>query len=90
MGRCRDIPVKILLLFTSAMRKASQWPKHPQFLIPGVNDTWNDYQQFCKGKNVTGKEWKEARQLLHAQYQMFVAEGGPPASINEQTQRFEI
>ena len=68
--------------------QASHWPQHPKFLIPGVNDSWNDFQKFCKGKVVTGKEWKEARQLLHAEYQTYLAEGGLPASVNEETQRF--
>ncbi len=70
------------------MEHASQWPQHARFLIPGVNDTWNDFQKFCKGKAVNGKEWKEARQLLHTQYQDFIAEGGSPAAIDEETQRF--
>jgi hypothetical protein len=70
------------------MMQASQWPQHPEFLIPGVNDSWNDFQKYCKGKVVTGKEWKEARQLLHAEYQRYIAEGGLPASINEETHRF--
>jgi hypothetical protein len=69
-------------------KKASQWPQHPRFLIPGVNDDWNSFQKFCKGKAVTGREWKEARQLLHAQYQLYIAEGGLPATINQETHRF--
>ncbi len=73
-----------------AEMQASKWPQHPQFLIPGVNDSWNDFQKFCKGKAVTGKEWKQARQLLHEEYQKFIAEGGSPTSINEETQRFSI
>jgi hypothetical protein len=63
------------------------WPEHPRFLIPGVNDSWNDYQKFCKGKSVTGKDWKEARQALQKQYQAYLAEGGEPVLISVETQR---
>jgi hypothetical protein len=65
----------------------SQWPQHPQYLIPGVNDSWNDFQKFCKGQVVTGKEWKVAREALHAEYKIFIAEGGSPASISMETHR---
>ena len=68
--------------------QASQWPQHPKFLISGVNDTWNNFQKFCKGKVIAGKEWKEARQLFHAQYELYIAEGGLPVTINKETHRF--
>jgi hypothetical protein len=67
----------------------TSWPAHARFLIPGVNDSWNDYQRFCKGKAVTSKDWKEARQALQAQYQAYLADGGEPAHINTQTHRLD-
>ena len=67
----------------------SRWPDHVRFLMPGVNDTWNLFQKFSKGKAVTGAEWKEARQALHLEYQKFLAEGGSPESIIEDSHRFE-
>ena len=65
------------------------WPEHARYLIPGVNDSWNDYQKFCKGKAVTGTEWKEARQALHEQYQTYLEEGGQPAHFNVETHRLD-
>jgi hypothetical protein len=70
--------------------RTCQWPLHPQFLIPGVNDSWNDFQKFCKGKVVTGNEWKVARQALHLEYKIFIAEGGSPASISKETHRSRL
>jgi hypothetical protein len=67
----------------------SRWPEDVRFLIPGVNDTWNFFQKFSKGKSVTGRDWKEARQALNSQYQIFLAEGGCPESILKDSQRFE-
>ncbi len=67
----------------------SRWPEDARFLIPGVNDTWNLFQKFSKGKSVNGRDWKVARQALHDKYQIFLAEGGSPESISEDAQRFE-
>ncbi len=67
----------------------SQWPAHPKFLIPGVNDTWNDYQKFRKGTVVSSKDWKDARQALNAEFQRYLSEGGLPAQIEKETHRFE-
>jgi hypothetical protein len=67
----------------------SQWPTHPKFLIPGVNDTWNDYQKFRKGTVVTSKDWKDARQALNAEFQQFLSEGGLLAQIEKVAHRFE-
>jgi hypothetical protein len=67
----------------------SQWPAEAKFLIPGVNDTWNDYQKFRKGVVVTSKDWKDARKILNGQYQQYLAEGGLPAQIERETHRFE-
>ncbi len=68
----------------------THWPEHARFLIPGVNDTWNDYQRLCKGMVVTGKEWKAARRALHEQYQTYLAEGGEPTHINVETHRLAL
>ncbi len=67
----------------------SLWPEHAQFLIPGVNDTWNSYQKFHKGVKSGSNDWKEARQALHAEFQRFLSDGGFPARIDKETQRFE-
>jgi hypothetical protein len=67
----------------------TRWPEDVRFLIPGVNDTWNLFQKFSKGRTVTGKDWKEARQALHDKYHNFLAEGGSPESMQEDAQRFE-
>ncbi len=67
----------------------SRWPDDERLLIPGVNDTWNLFQKFSKGKVVTGRDWKEARQTLHDKYQTFLANGGVPESVREDTQRFD-
>jgi hypothetical protein len=50
--------------------KASQfeWPADARFLIPGVNDTWNCFQKFCRGKVVTPMQWKVAKSELFSQY----------------------
>jgi hypothetical protein len=66
-----------------------QWPTDPKFLIPGVNDTWNDYQKFRKGAVVTSKDWKDARKELNAQFQQYLSEGGLPARIEKETHRFD-
>ena len=68
----------------------SRWPDDVQFLIPGVNDTWNLFQKFSKGKMVTGRDWKAARQALHDEFQKFLENGGSPESLREDSQRFEI
>ncbi len=65
----------------------SEWPVHAQFLIPGVNDTWNNYQKFRKGGFATGKDWKEARQALHAEFQQYISEGGLPTLFDKETYR---
>jgi hypothetical protein len=68
------------------------WPPHGRFLIPGVNDTWNEFQKFCKGtkKLLTSNDWRAAKAALHAQYQQFIAEGGIPLQIEYQASRYLI
>jgi hypothetical protein len=63
------------------------WPEHGRNLIPGVNDTWNDFQRRRKGKKMTSAEWKAAREVLYAQYEEFIANGGVPSEEEEITCR---
>jgi hypothetical protein len=73
----------------SAREQQTPWPQHGRFLIQGVNDTWNEYQKFCKEirKLATSKDWKAAREALHAEYQQFIAEGGMPLKIEKEFSR---
>jgi hypothetical protein len=68
------------------------WPQHGRFLIPGVNDTWNEFQKFCKGTKrlATSKDWRAAREALHAEYRQFIAEGGAPLTIEHATSRLLV
>ncbi len=50
------------------MSSAVGWPVHGRFLIPQVNDTWNCFQKFCRGKSVSPSEWKQAKAMLYLQY----------------------
>jgi hypothetical protein len=67
----------------------STWPQHGRFLIPGVNDTWNEFQKSRKEtrKLATSKDWREARAALHVEYQQFIDGGGIPLTIEHQTSR---
>jgi hypothetical protein len=60
-----------------------EWPSHGRFLIPGVNNTWNAYQIFCRGKVKvpTTADWKEARKVLLEEYTEFLKQGGTPLEI---------
>jgi hypothetical protein len=55
---------------------AIMWPTAGRFLIPGINDTWNEFQKFNKGKIVTPEEWRSAKAILHKDFQAHVGEGG--------------
>ena len=64
------------------------WPEHGCFLIPGVNDTWNLFQKSRKGRAIsTSKDWKEAREKLHSEFEDFIAMGGIPARAAEESCR---
>ncbi len=65
------------------------WPQHGRFLVPGVNDTWNDFQKFGtrNRKIATSKDWRVARAALHVEYQQFIDEGGMPLSIDQPASR---
>jgi hypothetical protein len=56
------------------------WPDHGRNLIPGVNDTWNEFQSSHKGKKQASVDWKAARSVLYAQHDEFIANGGVPLS----------
>ena len=55
-----------------------QWPADGRFLIPGVNDTWNEFQKKSRGQSVTSIDWKNARETLYQQFTNFIADGGSP------------
>ncbi len=71
---------------------ATPWPLHGCLLMPGVNDTWNEFQKAWKGtgKLVNAQDWRAARAALHAQYQQFIADGGIPLQIEPETSRFSL
>ncbi len=60
------------------------WPQHPSLLIPGWNDTWNDYQRLCKGRVATSVEWKRAKEALHQEFQAFLEHGGLPSRPDDE------
>jgi hypothetical protein len=63
------------LSFIYQMRK---WPDRGSELVPGVNDTWNEFQKFHNGKVVTSADWRAAKQALHAEYTAYLEGGGKP------------
>jgi hypothetical protein len=60
------------------------WPVHASLLVPGINDTWNEYQKLCKGRIVSSVDWKQAKDALHKEYEDFLARGGIPASQDDE------
>ena len=65
------------------------WPEYGCFLIPGVNDTWNEYQKSVKGKVVLSQDWKKAREILHSEYEDYLAKGGIPVRADDESRRQE-
>ena len=65
-----------------------EWPDHPRFLIPGVNDTWNEFQKSSRGKTVTSNDWKTARAVLHDEFKQYLATGGAPLNSCDETFRY--
>ena len=59
-----------------------QWPRDACHLIPHVNDTWNEFQRFSKGKKVSIAEWRSARDKLYDQYERRIVEGATVAISN--------
>ena len=70
-------------MHSSSQTDRLQWPNHGKFLIPGVNNTWNAYQIFCRGKVKvpTAADWKEARKKLLEEFSEFIAQGGKPLEM---------
>jgi hypothetical protein len=64
------------------------WPVEAKLLIPGINDTWNDFQKFCKGKLITTAHWKLAREDLRKKFNEYLANGGVAEPIPEEYRRF--
>lgn len=64
------------------------WPSHARFLVPGINDTWNEYQKLCKGRIVSSVDWKQSKDALHKEYEEFVAQGGVPAANDERCRQY--
>jgi hypothetical protein len=58
------------------LSKNMAWPEHGCFLVPGVNDTWNEFQKSSIKKDVSTKDWKAAREKLHSQFSEYLAKGG--------------
>jgi hypothetical protein len=65
------------------------WPEHGCFLIPGVNDTWNEFQKSLKGRVATTQDWKTIREILHSEYENYLAKGGIPARAEDESRRQE-
>lgn len=63
------------------------WPEHPRYLVPGVNDTWNEFQKFSRGKTVTPDDWKTARAALREEFRQYLAIGGEPMKGCDETFR---
>jgi IS5 family transposase len=66
------------------------WPNYGSLLILGVNDTWSDFQRFSRGKSVSAYDWKSAREILYAEDEKFVSQGGVPVKKNVETCRFVV
>ena len=66
------------------------WPQHGRFLIPGVNDTWNEFQKTSMGKMVSSQDWKKARASLHLEFEEYIASGGIPIKAADESCRQEV
>ena len=66
------------------------WPEHGHMLIPGVNDTWNDFQKYSRGKIVSSIDWKKAREVLYLKYEDYLASGGLPKQAPQETCRLKL
>lgn len=64
-------------------------PVHGQFLISGVNDTWNEFQHFSKGKHKSPADWRKARDILRCECEDHLARGGTPSKPSSLSTRFE-
>jgi hypothetical protein len=64
------------------------WPSEAKFLIPGINDTWNDFQKLCKGKLTTTADWKLAKKKLRTEFDSHLANGGVAEAIPDDWRRY--
>ena len=83
------LAIGIGAFFYSIERLITTAPFFPNGMIQGVNDTWNEYQKFCKAvqKLATSKDWKAAKKALHAEHQQFIADGGVPLKFEQESSR---
>jgi hypothetical protein len=79
----------LLSLFMNEQLKSdySKWPTRGQDLIPGVNDTWNEFQKFRVGRSVCPHEWRMARESLRQEYAELIARGLFPMQAAEGERR---
>ena len=67
------------------------WPESGKFLIPGFNDSWNNFQKFSKGTSqISTADWRLARAALRKEYEEYVANGGTANEIPEEWQRYFV
>jgi hypothetical protein len=59
------------------------WPERGELLIPGINDTWNEFQKHSKGKSVSSADWKLAKEILYKEYEEHLAKGGTAEGITD-------
>jgi hypothetical protein len=64
------------------------WPAEAKLLIPGINDTWNDFQKARKGRLFTPSDWKLAREALRKEFNEHVMSGGVAEPIPEDWRRY--
>ena len=64
------------------------WAQDGSKLIPGINDTWNEFQSFSKGKAISPTDWKLARARLYEEYENHIANGGLPALNFDASNRY--
>ena len=61
----------------TAARKVLTWPRRPQDLRPGLNDSWNSYQAAHPGRQCQPSEWRSAREsMLQAKKELGSHQGG--------------
>jgi hypothetical protein len=61
----------------TAARKVLTWPRRPQDLRPGINDSWNSYQAAHPGRQCQPSEWRSAREsMLQAKKELGSHQGG--------------
>ena len=66
------------------------WPAEVKFLIPGINDTWNEFQKSRKGMLFTPSDWKSAREALRKEFNEHLANGGVAEPFPEDWRRYSF